>query len=271
MIKIITDSSSNITQEEAKKLGIELLPLTINFGTEEFLDGVDIGCDEFYKKMRESKEFPHTSQLTEDQIEEAVKGALKDADEVLIMPLASVLSGSYERCKAVADKYENVYAYDTKCTTVMLKLCVLEALKMADKTVKEVTAMLDGLRPKLKIHAVLDTLDNLRKGGRLSKATAIIGSVLKIKPVITFGLDGKVEMEAKQFGMNKGISYVAEVIDKKKIDFSKPVYLIYTENDKNSNTLIEKLGIKYSEKCNICPVIGTHIGSDACGIVYAEL
>lgn len=270
MIKIITDSSSNITQDEAKNLGIELMPLTINFGTEEFRDGIDIDCDVFYKKMRESKELPHTSQLTEDQIEEAVKSALKEADEVLIMPIASALSGSFERCNAVADKYENVYAYDANCTTFILKMCVLEALKMADKTVKEVIAMLDEYRPKIKLYAVLDTLENLRKGGRLSKTSALIGSVLKIKPVITLALDGKVEMQSKQFGMIKGISYVAEVVDKKKIDFTKPVYLIYTENDKNSLLLINKIGIEYTEKCNICPVIGTHIGSDACGIVYAE-
>lgn len=270
MIKIITDSSSNITQKEAKALGITVMPLTIMFGTEEYRDGVDIDCDQFYNKLAASKEFPHTSQLTEEQVEKAVQEALKEADEVLLMPLASVISGSYERCKKVAGKYPNVCAYDTKCTTVMLKLCITEALKMCDKSVKEVVEMLDALRPKLKLYAVLDTLDNLRKGGRLSKASALIGSMLKIKPVITFAGDGKVEMLSKQFGINKGISYITSVVDKNKIDFTKPVYLIYTGNDANSNTLIGKLGIEFSEKSNICPVIGTHIGADAAGIVFAE-
>ncbi len=270
MIKIITDSSSNITVEEAASLGIDVMPLTINFGNEEFVDGVDITFDEFYKKMRESKEFPHTSQLTEAQVEEAVNAALKEADEVLILPLASQLSGSYERCKAVAAKFDNVYVYDTKCTTVMLKLCVIEALKIIDKGVDAICAMLDELRPKLKIYAVLDTLDNLRKGGRLSNVSAVIGSLLKIKPVITFSVDGKVEMISKQFGINKGINYICSIIDKDKIDFNKPVYLIYTENDKNAEVLSSKLGIKFSEKGNICPVIGTHIGADAAGVVFAE-
>lgn len=270
MIKIITDSSSNITREEAKTLGISVVPLTINFGTEEYLDGVDISSEEFYVKMSESKELPHTSQLTEEQIETAVTEALKEADEVLIMPLASAISGSFERCKAVADRHERVYAYDSKCTTVMLKLMVCEALKMADKPASEVISMLDGLRPRLKIYACLDTLENLRKGGRLSHLSAIIGSVLKIKPVITFSLDGKVEMLSKQFGMNKGISYIASKIDKNSVDLTKPVYFIYTGNDKNTAALFAKLGLEYSERLNICPVIGTHIGPDACGIVYAE-
>lgn len=272
MVKIITDSSSNFTVEEAKTLGITLLPLTISFGTQEYLDGVEITCEEFYKKLASGGDFPHTSQLTEELVDKAVKENLKDGDEVLIMPLASVLSGSYERCKAVAGRYEGVIAYDTKCTTVMLKLCVLEALRLSSDgaSAKEICAYLDGLRPKLKIYACLNTLENLRKGGRLSSVSALIGSVLNIKPVITFSQDGKVEMLSKQFGINKGISYIAGKVDKSKIDFTKPVYLIYTQNDKNSETLIGKLGVEYAEKCNICPVIGTHIGADAAGIVYAE-
>lgn len=270
MVKIITDSSSNITQEEAKALGITLLPLTINFGTEEYRDGVDIDCDAFYEKMAKSKEFPHTSQLTEEQIEKAVIEAKKEADEVLIISIAAVLSSSYERCKTVAAKYDNVYAYDSRCTTVMLKLCITEALKMTDGSAKDIMEMLDNLRPKLKLYAVLDTLDNLRKGGRLSNLSAFLGSLLKIKPVITFSDEGKVQLISKQFGINKGISYIDSVVDKEKIDFTKPVYLIYTADDKNSEALIAKLGIEYSEKSNICPVIGTHIGACGAGIVFAQ-
>lgn len=270
MLKIITDSSSNITQEEAKKLGVTVMPLTVIFGREEFRDGVDLDCETFYKKMSEEKEFPHTAQLTEEQIEETVKSVLTEGDEVLIMPISSAMSGTYERCRKVADKYEKVYAYDAKTTTVMLKLMVIEALNNADKPVAEVIKILDAYRPKLKIYAALDTLENLRKGGRLSGAVALIGTVLKIKPVITFSLDGKVELISKQFGINKGISYVAQTVDAKKIDFTKPVYLIYTADDKNSEALISKLNIEYSEKINICPVIGTHIGPCAAGIVYAE-
>lgn len=270
MLKIITDSSSNITQEEAEKLGITVLPLTISFGTQEYRDGVDIGTDEFYEKLVSGNDFPHTSQLCEVQIKEAIENALCQADEVLILSIASVLSGSYERCKAVAKAYSGVYVYDTRCTTVMQKLMVTEALKNADKPAEQVIAILDALRPKLKIYAALDTLEYLGKGGRLSKASAIIGSLLKIKPVISFAADGSVELVSKQFGINKSISYIASVIDTKKIDFTKPVYLIYTMDCKNADLLISKLGCDHTEKCNICPVIGTHIGPHAAGLVFAE-
>lgn len=270
MIKIITDSSSNFTQEEAKKLGITVIPLTFIFGSEQYLDGIDMSWEDFYKRLAREKELPHTSQLTEEQIESAVAEAKKQADEVLIMPIASVLSGSMERCRAVAARHENIYVYDTKCTTVMLKSLVLEALANVDKPVGEIIKILDGYRPKLKLYAVLDTLENLRKGGRLSSVAALIGNLLKIKPVIALGSDGKVELVSKQFGIKKGISYIAEKVDVKKIDFTKPVYLIYTGNDENSEILNAKVGAKYSEKSNICPVIGVHIGADAAGIVFAE-
>lgn len=270
MIKIITDSSSNLTVEEAKELGVILMPLTISFGTEEYRDGIDIDCDTFYKKLETAKTLPHSSQLTEEQVEQAVKTALTEADEVLIMPLASVLSGSYERCKAIAEKFENIYAYDTKCTTVMLKAMVMEAVANSQKSVEEVIKILDDYRPKLKLYAVLDTLENLRKGGRLSGASAFLGTMLKIKPVITFDENGKVELISKQLGMNKGIGYLTSKINPQNIDFTKPIFLIYTGDDKNSQTLIDKLGIEYTEKANICPVIGVHIGKSAAGLVFAE-
>lgn len=270
MLKIITDSASNITQEEGAALGVSVLPLTISFGAREYRDGVDITMEEFYRKLVEGKEFPHSSQLAEPQIEESVQEALKEGDEVLILPLASALSGSYERCVAVARKYERVTVYDTKCTTVMQKMLVLEALKYADKTAAEAVAALEKLRPKIKLVAALDTLEYLGKGGRLSKASAILGSLLKIKPVITITTEGKVELVSKQFGMHKSIGFIAANTDVKSIDYSRPVFLIYTMNDKNAQTLIEKLGATYSEKSNICPVIGTHIGPYAAGFVYAE-
>lgn len=270
MIKIITDSSSNISQEEAKAWGITVIPLTISFGNEEFRDGVDIKEDEFYLRLTSQKEFPHTSQLSEELIKAACEEGLKEADEVLILPLAAALSGSYERACNVASKYKNVYVHDTKATTVMLKMLVLEALQNKEKSAEEVIDILYDYRPRLRIYAALNTLEYLRKGGRLSSATALIGSVLKIKPVITFDGEGGVQLISKQFGFNKAINYIAETVDKSKIDFTKPIYRIYTMNGEHSEMLFEKLEVTPTEVSNICPVIGCHIGPEAAGFVYAE-
>lgn len=270
MIKIITDSSSNISQEEAKSLGITVLPLSLSFGDEQYLDGIDITAEQFYKKLTEQKDFPHTSQLCETALEEAYANALKEADEVLVLPIASALSGSYDRAKVTAEKFNNVYIYDSKCTTVMLKMLVLEALKHSSKSAREVMAILDGFRPKIKLFAALDTLEYLKRGGRLSKTSALIGTMLKIKPVVIINCEGKVELVSKQFGFSKAVNFIAENVDINSIDFTKPVYRIYTMDEEHSLSLLNKIGVKCSDETNICPVIGAHIGPFAAGFVYAE-
>lgn len=270
MVAIITDSSSNITQEEARKFDITVLPLTIIFGIEEYRDGIDIDSAKFYEKLTTGKDFPHTAQLTEGQIEEAVVAARKKADEVLIMPISSALSGSYERCAKVAEKYDNVYAYDSKCTTVMLKMLTLLAVKNAEKPAKEIIKILSDYRPRIKLYAVLNTLEYLGKGGRISKAAATLGNALKIRPVVTVNDDGEVELVSKQFGMNKGIAYIAEQVKKDEIEYGEPITVIYSMTQENSDRLIEKVGVKYSEKSEICALIATHVGPHAAGFVYVK-
>lgn len=270
MVSIITDSSSGITVEEALASGVTVMPLTIIFGTEEYRDGIDLTADNFYKKLLSSKDFPHTAQLTEEQIASAVEEGLKKADEVIIFPISSALSGSYERCRKVAERYKNVYVFDTKCTTVMLKMLVWEALKHADKSAEEVMRICAAYRPKLKLYAVLDTLEYLGKGGRISKTSALLGTALKIKPVITVNAKGEVEVLSKQFGIAKGIGNIISRIDKNGIDYQKPVFLIYTMDQVNSSALASKSGITFSHTNNICPVIGVHIGPCAAGIAYAQ-
>lgn len=269
MVAIITDSSSNIMPGEAAH-GIIVMPLTIIFGAEEFHDGVDINTQQFYEKLNTSREFPHTAQLTYEQIEEAIEEGLAIADEVLMLPISSALSGSYERCKEVAEKYGNVYVYDAKCTTVMLKMLVEEAYANREKSAAEIIEKLNIYRPKLKLYAVPHTLLYLAKGGRISRAAATLGSVLHIKPVVTVNDRGEVALLSKQISMLRGFEYICGKIDKEKIDFEKPVCLLYSMTDANAMALSAKLGVKYTEKCNICPVIGAHIGPNAAGIVYAE-
>lgn len=270
MVGIITDSSSNITQNEAKQLGVFVMPLTVIFNRKEYSDGIDLDCDEFYKLLLSGGEFPHTAQLTEEQIDGAVQEALKSFDEVLVLPISGALSGSFDRCKKVAARYQNVYAYDAKCTTLMLKMVVLKALSLCTLSAKEVIERLKEYRRKLKLYAALSTLEYLGKGGRISKTVARLGSVLKIKPVVCLNERGEVELVSKQFGMSKSIGYIAGEVAKAKIDFSEPLYCIYTHDDSNALTLFSKIGLTPTERVNICPVIGAHIGPSAAGIVFCE-
>jgi DegV family protein with EDD domain len=272
MIKIITDSSSDISQEEAKRLGITVMPMTIIFGGEQFKDGVDISTDEFYNKLVSANDFPHTSQLSEVEFEETFKRECESGDDVLVMTITSALSGTHSLAERVAKNcgYKNLHVYDTGATTAILRVLVLEAVANREKSIDEVVAILNDLRPRIKLFAALDTLEYLQKGGRLSQGTALIGTLLKIKPIITHDERSNVKLIGKAIGFHLALKILADKIDVKKIDYTKPVYMIYTMDDVNCNSLATKLKINNYEKLNICPVIGAHIGPKAAGIVYVE-
>lgn len=272
MVKIVTDSSSNLTAEEAESLGVTLLPLTIMFGTKEYRDGVDLSFDEFYRLLVTSPEFPHTSQITPEAFGKVFEEAKRAGETVLVMPIASALSGTYAAALKAKERggYDNVTVYDTKCQNVMLKLLVTAAVQNAEKSVEEIVDILNELRPRVRLYAALDTLEYLKKGGRLGRFAATLGSLLKIKPVIEIDKEGNVVVLSKQLGFAKAQRAVLEKIKAASFDKSMPVYFIYTMNDSNCNALAAKAGVPVYEKSNICPVIGAHIGPCAAGVVFVE-
>lgn len=270
MLRIVTDSSAEISQKQAAELGIEVLPLTIIFGTEQFRDGIDMMPEEFYKRLVSSSEFPHTAQLGYEELTSLFKDAKEKGDEVLIMPISSALSGTYEwTVRAARDVgYEKVHVYDGKCTTFMLEMLVKEAVKMRERPVEEVISALDDLRSRMRLYAALDTLEYLKRGGRISKAAAMVGGMLKIKPVITVTEDGKIRLIHKSIGMNAALRYISELYSSDKKDANYAVRTIYCMDDSNCLKLRGLVGETPLPPENICPIIGTHIGPSAAGIVY---
>ena len=270
MLRIVTDSSAEISQKHAAELGIEVLPLTIIFGTEQFRDGIDMMPEEFYKRLVSSSEFPHTAQLGYEELTSLYKDAKEKGDEVLIMPISSALSGTYEwTVRAARDVgYEKVHVYDGKCTTFMLEMLVKEAVKLRERPVEEVISALDDLRSRMRLYAALDTLEYLKRGGRISKAAAMVGGMLKIKPVITVTEDGKIRLIHKSIGMNAALRYISELYSADKKDANYAVRTIYCMDDSNCLKLRGLVGETPLPPENICPIIGTHIGPSAAGIVY---
>lgn len=270
MLRIVTDSSAEISQKQAAELGIEVLPLTIIFGTEQFRDGIDMMPEEFYKRLVSSSEFPHTAQLGYEELTSLFKDAKEKGDEVLIMPISSALSGTFEwTVRAARDVgYEKVHVYDGKCTTFMLEMLVKEAVKMRERPVEEVISALDDLRSRMRLYAALDTLEYLKRGGRISKAAATVGGMLKIKPVITVTEDGKIGLIHKSIGMNAALRYISELYLSDKKDANYAVRTIYCMDDSNCLKLRGLVGETPLPPENICPIIGTHIGPSAAGIVY---
>lgn len=272
MIKILTDSSSVVSKQVAESLGVEILPLGITFGSEAYRDGVDITTEEFYAKLLEGKHYPHTSQPTPMEFEERFAKAKADGETLLFMPLSKRISGTYESALRVKDAggYDNVYVYDTKCTTIMLSLLVTEAAKRKDLPINELIAYLDDLRSRARLYAGIDTLEFLAKGGRLNTATAAIGTLLKVKPLIIISQEGTIDVIGKRMGAKMGIRAVSEMVNLDDIDPEYGIRFLYSYCADHTKELIERMGLtmdKIVELTDLGPIVGTHIGPNAYGYV----
>ncbi len=276
MVKIIADSSANISQIEAKEMGITVLPLGISFNEEEFLDDINISIDEFYEKLTTSKVFPKTSQLSMELLEQTYSEAKKNNETILLILLSSKLSGTVNCANLVKNNggYDNVYVYDSKGATALNRILVDVALQNKEKPAEEIIKILDEVRDRIELYAALDTLEYLHKGGRLSKTKAVVGNMLGLKPILTILKDGSLDVKAKAIGLNNAIKTINNLVEKSGgIDTNYPVYFLYSKIDTNGKKLqkcYEHLNLKQTKLLNLCSVIGCHIGAGVAGIVYVR-
>ena len=265
MLKIITDSTSEITQEEAAALGIEVIPITIVFGENAYLEGVELSKDEFYARLLSGK-FPHTAQPSPAQFTEAYERT--NGEETLVLLISSALSGSTDCARIAARDFPNVHVYETLCTTAMLRYLVEAAVANREKTMGQVIAILDELRPRLRLYACVDTLEYLYKGGRVKRSVAFVGNLLGIKPIVTVTDDGRVELIGKAHGQKRALKALAEHYNHDQVDHDYPVYFLQTNTDIPARQVMGATGNEDARVFRICCAVGTHIGPDAAGIVY---
>lgn len=276
MVKIIADSSANISQSEAKEMGITVLPLGISFNEEEFLDDINISIDEFYERLTTSKVFPKTSQLSMELLEQTYSEAKKNNETILLILLSSKLSGTVNCANLVKNNggYDNVYVYDSKGATALNRILVDVALQNKEKPAEEIIKILDEVRDRIELYAALDTLEYLHKGGRLSKTKAVVGNMLGLKPILTILKDGSLDVKAKAIGLNNAIKTINNLVEKSGgIDTNYPVYFLYSKIDTNGKKLqkcYEHLNLKQTKLLNLCSVIGCHIGAGVAGIAYVR-
>ena len=276
MVKIIADSSANISQSEAKEMGITVLPLGISFNEEEFLDDINISIDEFYERLTTSKVFPKTSQLSMELLEQTYSEAKKNNETILLILLSSKLSGTVNCANLVKNNggYDNVYVYDSKGATALNRILVDVALQNKEKPAEEIIKILDEVRDRIELYAALDTLEYLHKGGRLSKTKAVVGNMLGLKPILTILKDGSLDVKAKAISLNNAIKTINNLVEKSGgIDTNYPVYFLYSKIDSNGKKLqkcYEHLNLKQTKLLNLCSVIGCHIGAGVAGIVYVR-
>lgn len=267
MLRIITDSSSELSKEEAEALGIRVLPLTVVFGGRGYLEGEELTGDEFYKKLAEG-EFPHTSQPSVEQFTEAFEGTR--GEETLVILIASKLSGACNAARVAKEQggFERVHIYDSRCVSAMLRLLAETAAANRERSAEEVIAILDELRPRIRLHACLNTLEYLRKGGRLKKSVAIVGDLLGIKPLIGIAPEGSVKMTGRARGQRRALKELADVFRAEALDPAYPVYFLQTDDEAPARALMRDLGREEDRLLRICGAVGAHIGPGAAGVVY---
>ena len=280
MVKIITDSTADFTAAEAAELGIDIVHLRTRFGDEEYIDGVDITPHQFYEKLVESDVLPTTSQPSPAEFEAAFASALEEADEVVAITISSALSGTYQSAVIAAEAFgDRVRVVDSLSASIGEQVIVRRAAQLAAEgfSAAELAGRIEAERGDVCVLALLDTLEYLKRGGRISAAAAFAGGVLAIKPVITLR-DGAVVMAGKARGSKNGGNLLNQFAEKRGIDFSRPYLLGYTGL---SDALLMKyaadsgeLWRSYTEELPVTAigsVIGTHGGPGAIAVAFFGL
>ena len=275
-ITIITDSASDISQNNNK--GVTVLPMTITFGEENYEDGVSLTPDNFYMKLIESSALPKTSQVSPYAFGQAYENSLKSADYVIVITLSSKLSGTYQSACIAADDYDGrVFVIDIENVTVGEQILIDYALSLIDKgiEVNTIVSQLNTIKKRIRLVALLDTLEYLKKGGRISSGAAFLGNVLSIKPVIAI-VDGEVSFLGKARGSKQGNNFLIQQVDTYGgIDYSLPVLLGYTgcstvlmdKYIKDSSSLWEGR-IPVPDIIQVGATIGTHIGPGGIAVAF---
>ena len=272
---IITDSGSDIPQGTP---GVTVVPLVVTFGDESFQDGVTISKQEFYERLIESDQLPKTSMIPPRVFAAAYKEALAAADDVLVVTLSSKLSGTYESALAAAAEFPGrVHVVDSLNACIGEAILVQRGRQLLDggMSAAEAATVLEQERGQVRLVALLDTLEYLRKGGRLNAAAAVMGEMLAIKPVIAV-TDGEVQVLGKARGSKNGGNLLRkQILAAGGVDFSRPYLLGFTGlSDRllkkyaaDNGDLWEAETAQLPQAC-VGPTIGTHVGPGAIAVAF---
>lgn len=275
-VKIIIDSTADLVEDTKEK--VITVPITIRFGNTEYVDGVDISNQEFYEKLIESDVLPTTSQATPDAFEQIFKEIKDNGDTAVVITISSNLSGTFQSATIASEGYKDcIYVVDSGSVTIGAGILTEYALRLVDegKNAEEIYNELLKVRENIYIVALLDTLEYLKKGGRISATTAIAGTLLSIKPVINV-VDGVINTLGKARGSKQGNNLlVKEIGQAGGVDFSMPLLLGYTGlNDMLLKKYIEDSAYLWEDSVGnlkttaIGCAIGVHAGPGAVAVAF---
>ena len=274
-IKIITDSTLDLPAELIREKNIEVLPLLINFGEESYLDGIEITTKEMIDKIDATGVLPTTAQVTPNRFEESFKKYLDEGYKIVALTLSSDMSGTYQSACIAKDMLESddIIVIDSRNVTSGLGLLVLKACELRDKGlgIKEIEEGIIKAIPKVKCSLNFESLENLVRGGRLSKTAGTIGSVLGLRLILEIK-DGKMSVKDKVRGSKKALKKLVSDFESADVDFDSPIVLLELLNE----DVYQGLKIYFQEKninyidAKVGCTVGIHSGIKPCGIFFFE-
>ena len=272
-IKIITDSTADLSQELYDKYDIEVLPLLINFGDDSYLDGVEINPEEVFRRIEKDNVLPTTAQVIPTRFEETYKKYLDEGYKIISIHMSSAMSGTYQSACIAKNSLEsdNIVVIDSQKVTSALGILVLKAAKLREKglSLNEIEREINKCRDKVKASIVFESLEYLVRGGRISKTAGVIGGMLGIKVLLEIK-DGLMAVKEKIRGNKKAIKRMISDLESVELDPELPVLLIDVQNIEIKQALRDYLNennINYIE-CPVGSTVSIHSGPQCCALVF---
>lgn len=280
MIRLMIDSASDISKAEAEKMGIVMIPMIITFGTEDYYDGVNLTPNEFFEKLIESSDLPKTSLITAFRFEEVFEKYVSQGDEIIMITISSKLSGTYQSAVEAASKFAGkVRVIDSLNACIGERLLCQYTLRLIQQglSMEEIIELVEHKKSKIKVMALLNTLEYLKRGGRISSTVALAGEVISLKPVVGV-VNGEVKLIGKALGSRRGNNQLNRLIkDCNGIDFSMPYGVLWSGFDVSALDKYVKDSYEiWGNETDSLPryplgaTIGTHVGPGAVGVAFFE-
>ena len=274
-IHIVTDSTCDLSNEELEQLNIHLVPLTIQLGGQTYIDRVEIQPEEFLQKMTGEKELPKSSQPAPGKFVELYEALGKDGDQVISIHMTGGMSGTVQSARQAADMANaDVTVFDSRYIAWGLAFQLREAARLRDAgaSVEEIMARVEHVRQNTRLFVIVDTLENLIKGGRIGKGMGMIGSLLNIKPIATLD-EGNLVQVTKVRSHKQVVKYCFEQFQQETAGKTvKAVGISHAGGMKTMGQplkeLIEQTGFSSVDVAFTCPTISTHTGAGAIGFIY---
>jgi len=276
-VAIVTDSTADIPPHVAEALGISVIPLKVIFGKQVFHDGIDITPNEFYRKLQESSSLPTTSQPSAGDFLQVYRELERSAQSIISIHLAAPLSGTLESARAAKAQLASsvpIHIVDSRSTSMGLGFVVLAAAKMAAEGVDaaQIVERIQALISRINVLFIVDTLEYLHKGGRIGGAERLLGSILKIKPLLEI-TEGKVDALDKARTKQRAVARLLEVAEER-IGSAPTVHMavLHASAAEDALQLRQKVETRFPcaelHLCEICPALGVHVGPGTVGLAF---